>query len=370
MGERRTALRDVKTVEEFRRMLRTAASIDEKEKSLTLFFFLIVTGRLGLRIGEAIHMTEDWYDPERNVISIQPKEPCNCGLCEHNARVYAKRHDLDFEEVFANYWRVKDGSDRDVYVPTRRDRRIIERYFEEVPYTSISYGTADNRIKRLAELMDGIRPETVYFHAFRATAATHLLWSGVRPAALDVQLGWQDEKTKEKYAQRTGLRTMQEFDRVYNREPDTPIEVREDPPTWVELRPSNAEDRIFVERWTPESEIEPHPHGRDFEDALLNEFEDEDGDMPPLGAVTPTGAAVSLAAQGGGALQRRARVEERAMAENPDMADLTASHAASVVGMSLVPALALVTAIALGDGPTAAAGMLLGAGYGVWDIDL
>ena len=370
MGERRTALRDVKTVEEFRRMLRTAASIDEKEKSLTLFFFLIVTGRLGLRIGEAIHMTEDWYDAERGVISIQPKAPCNCGLCKHNAKSYADRHDLDFEEVFENYWRVKEGSDRDVYVYTERDRRIIERYFEEVPYTSISYGTAKNRIKRLAELMDGIRPETVYYHAFRATAATHLLWSGVRPAALDVQLGWRDEKTKETYAQRTGLRTKQEFERVFNSGPEKPIELREDPPTWIELRPSKAENRIFVERWTPETEIEPHPHGRDFEDALLNEFEDEDGDMPPLGAVTPTGAAVSLAAQGGGALQQRAREEERAMADNPDMADPTPSHAATVVGMCLVPALALVTAIALGDGPTAAGGMLLGAAYGTYDIDL
>lgn len=370
MGERRTALRDVKTVEEFRRMLRTAASIDDREKSLTLFFFLIVTGRLGLRIGEAIHMTLEWYDAERNIISIQPKEPCNCGLCKHNAEVYAKRHDLDFEEVFANYWRVKDGSDRDVYVPTRRDRRIIERYFEELPYTSISYGTAGNRIKRLAELMDGIRPETVYYHAFRATAATHLLWSGMAMPALDVQFGWQDEHTKTKYAQRTGLRTKQEFDRVYGRDSETPLELRDDPPTWIELRPSNAEDRIFVERWTPETEVKPHPHGRDFEDALLNEFKDEDGDMPPLGAVTPTGAAVSLAAQGGTTLQRRARVEERAMADNPEMADPTAAHAASVVGMCLVPALALVTAIGLGDGSTAAAGMLLGAGYGVWDIDL
>lgn len=58
------------------------------------------------------------------------------------------------------------------------------------------------------------------------------------------------------------------------------------------------------------------------------------------------------------------------MADNPDMADPTPSHAATVVGMCLIPALALVAAIALGDGSTAAAGMLLGAGYGVWDTDL
>lgn len=58
------------------------------------------------------------------------------------------------------------------------------------------------------------------------------------------------------------------------------------------------------------------------------------------------------------------------MADNPEMGDPTASHAATVVGMCLVPALTLVTAIAIGDGPTAVAGMLIDAGYGVWDTDL
>ena len=52
----------------------------------------------------------------------------------------------------------------------------------------------------------------------RAPAATHLLQKGIARPTLDVQFGRVDEKTKEKYAERTVLRTKQEFDRAFNRE--------------------------------------------------------------------------------------------------------------------------------------------------------
>lgn len=115
--------------------------------------------------------------------------------------------------------------------------------------------------------------------------------------------------------------------------------------------------------------------------ALSQRIENEDGEIEKTNlsqfgegdrvhSSTPAVAALHLGAQGGEALQGRARREKRAMADNPEMADPTASHAATVVGMCLVPTLALVAAIAIGDGPTAAAGMLLGAGYGTYDIDL
>jgi hypothetical protein len=85
-----------------------------------------------MRVGEVIHMQESWYDPERGVISVPPHADCDCGLCRHYAEQYADRHDLDFEEVLDEYWKVKDGSDRDIYIETERDQKIIELYFDIV----------------------------------------------------------------------------------------------------------------------------------------------------------------------------------------------------------------------------------------------
>ena len=135
------------------------------------------------------------------MISIPPHSTCDCGLYRYygesrrkprasarggcQARKYAKNHDLDFEEVLEEYWKVKDESDRDTHVPTRRDRLIIELSFAVIPYTTVSYSTVNRRVKKLAELTDGVERDRVYLHMLRATAATHLMWSGFRPPTLD-----------------------------------------------------------------------------------------------------------------------------------------------------------------------------------------
>lgn len=108
----------------------------------------------------------------------------------------------------------------------------------------------------------------------------------------------------------------------------------------------------------------------EYRDTALMHFSGDDSANSDVLTATAAGAAVSLAGRGGRGLRRRARAEERAMAANPKLADPTPEHAATMVMAAVVPALALVSAIALGDGATAAGGMLLGAGYSVHDIDL
>ena len=287
MGKRRSALRDVVTFSQFRKMLRTAARIDDRQESIAIFFFLVMMGRLGLRVGEVIHMEKSWYDPDRSVISIPPRSSCDCGLCRHYARQYAKKHDRDFEDVLEEYWKVKDGSDRDVNVPTRRDRLIIDLYFDSVPYTTVSYSTVNRRVKKIAELTDGIDPDRVYPHMLRATSATHLIWSGMRPPALDHQLGWQDEKTKERYAQKTGWRVKQDYDRIFGRDAGSPMKIREDPPTYEESRPSLRPDRIRVRSWKVDASVSPHPRTRDEEPLIhdVGDFEDAHAAFDPVSPV-------------------------------------------------------------------------------------
>ena len=287
MGKRRSALRDVVTLSQFRKMLRTAARIDDRQESIAVFFFLVMMGRLGLRVGEVIHMEESWYDPDRSVISIPPRSSCDCGLCRHYARQYAKKHDRDFEDVLEEYWKVKDGSDRDVNVPTRRDRLIIELYFDTIPYTTVSYSTINRRVKKIAELTDGVDPDRVYPHMLRATAATHLTWSDIRPPALDQQFGWQDEKTKERYAQKTAWRVKQDFDRIFGRDSGPPKKIREDPPTYEECRPDSRAERIRVESWAVDTSVSSHPRTRDEEPLIhdIDDFEDVHAALDPVSSV-------------------------------------------------------------------------------------
>ncbi|OYR45128.1 site-specific integrase [Halorubrum sp. Ea8] len=365
MGERRSALRDVLQFSQYRQMLRTAAQIDDRQESVALFFFLVTMGRLGMRIGEVIHMEESWYDPERSVISVPPHSSCDCGLCRHYARQYADRHDLDFENVLESYWKVKDGSDRDIHVPTRRDRLIIELYFDTVPYTRVSYSTVSRRLKKLAELTDEVDPDRVYPHMLRATAATALMWSGFRQPTLDQQFGWQDEKTKERYAQKTAWRAKQDYDRVLERGGGSPEKIRQDPPTYEDLRPDSEEDLITVQSWAVDKSVNAHPRGRDPEEQLrLDEYVEGDASA----AFEPISPAVVA----------RARREKRAMAHDPDAATPTRKHCVGVFAMCAVFATVLTVTAAIEGGsfsdpttlPQSFAGLPLGAAYALWDIDI
>lgn len=285
MGKRRSALRDVLTVEQYREMLRNAARIKDREESISLFFFLVMMGRVGLRVGEVIHMQASWFNPDRSTISVQPHVNCDCGLCRHYAKNWAEQNDLDFEEVLDEYWKVKDGSDRDVHVWTERGRDIIKLYFEEVPYTKVSYSTVNRRLKKIAELTDGVSPSHIYSHMMRATAASHLAWAGFAPALLDLQFGWEDEKTKERYIKKTGYQVKLEFDRILNRDDeDSRLQLREDPPTYGELRPDDEEELIEVESWSVNTSVETHPRHRD-EEPLIHNLDEYNAAFEPVSSI-------------------------------------------------------------------------------------
>jgi hypothetical protein len=259
MGKRRTAIRDVLDATDYRRLLATAARLEDRERALETFFLLVTLGRLGLRVGEAIHMRESWFSPERSQVDIPPHVACDCGLCRH----YAAQAD---EADLADYWRPKNESDRSVYVYTDRDRDALERHFRETSYTGMSYSTASRRVKLAAELTDGIDATRVYPHMLRATAATHLAWSDARGVTLDTVFGWANPETRTEYIRRTGYLARQDIDALLGRDVDTPDMLLEDPPTFGELRRDGG--LVEVESWVPDVDVETHPRGRDPEDQL------------------------------------------------------------------------------------------------------
>ena len=357
MGTRRCALRDVLTIEQYRELLREAARIEDRVESISLFFFLVTMGRLGMRVGEVIHMRESWYKEDRGVISIPPHSNCECGLCTHYAESYAEDHGLDVDEVLENYWKVKDGSDRDVKVPTERDREIIELYFEEVPYTDVSYSTVNRRLKKIAEIVGEPEVHRMYPHMMRATAATHLAHSGFLPYALDVQFGWRDENTKTKYVRATGLLVEREYARMWGNDEEEEPDVREDPPTYSELRPGDRSELRAVESWSVDAAVDTHPRTRD-EEPLLRSL-DEFGSWEEPAATDPVSPAV------------KARLaHERAMVKaSPNHTFSKARTAAAGVGLLFGATLAgttwayngLLEGVMTGDPTSVASAVIAGA---------
>lgn len=283
MGKKRTAVHDVLDAADYRQLLDTAARLDDREKAITTFYLLIVLGRVGLRVGEALHMTDEWYSRERQVINIPPHVPCDCSLCEH----YAEKAD---DATLDDYWRAKYGQGRTAYVYTEQQRDAIERYFEELPYTGMSYSTANRRVTLAAELTETVNAARTYPHALRATAATHLAWSDVLPVALDVQFGWQNPKTRRAYVDQTGLMARRQIDKALGREPDIPTMVRRNPPTFTELR--DRDDAVEPDTWTPSTSVESHPRGRDPEEQL--ELGNFGTDADPRATATTMGATVMV----------------------------------------------------------------------------
>jgi len=277
MGKKRTAVQDVLDAAHYRELLSTAARLDDREKAITTFYLAVVLGRVGLRVGEALHMTDDWYSRERGVIQIPPHAPCDCSLCDY----YARQAD---DATLDDYWRAKYDKGRTAYVYTQQQRDALERYFSEVPYSRVSYSTANRRVKLAAELTDAVNAARTYPHALRATAATHLAWNNVLPVALDVQFGWQNPGTRRAYIEQTGLLARREIDKALGRDVETPTLVLEDPPTFAELRESG--DAVEPEGWTPDKSVESHPRGRDPEDQL--ELDTFAGDADPRASALVT----------------------------------------------------------------------------------
>lgn len=325
-------------------MLRTAAKIDDKDESITIFFLLVVMGRVGLRVGEVLHLTESWWKPDRKVISVPPFVDCNCGRCKFYAKRNEPNSEKTFGELLEEYWKPKEGAHGSANARTRRTVQIINRYFNDVPYTDISYSTIYRRLVRIAELTEGVDPEQMRPHVLRATAATHWMWAGMRPPAVDGQFRWTDPKTKDRYVKITGLKTAREMDRVLGRLESDPFKLRDDPPTWEELRPENEADLIHVETWETGQKERKHPRYRDDEDWIREQTEQETisdyfNDDAPVGSIL---AAPTLYAYT--KIRARAALELAAMRESDDMIDPTTPRGAAQYLSGVV----FLTAVGLG----------------------
>lgn len=380
MEKRGSAVDFVQTSQQFENLLRTAAAIEDEKRSIECFALLLLMGRYGLRAGELIHVSPGWEDPQLPGIRIPTFHDCNCGYCQTGASRRVDDTGKTKDELLESYWSPKSRNGaRPVVLETERAREAVDRYFVEFGNAGLSYSTIYRRVVKMVELTDGVSASKLTPQVLRATAASHRAGSGLPPSVLQIMMGWHDPGVAEYYVKISGAQLHCELLKSRGRDPSpSGVNIEPKPSTWEEMRPDKAADRLEVDEWTlSEQDLPAHPRQTEEEmirKTVLDDFGDSDvekeSDDSEVLSSTLAGLAVSLAAQGGDGLQRRARAEERAMDQNPELADPTPQHAATVTTVALLPALALVSAFALGDGAIAATGMLLGAGYSIRDIDL
>lgn len=221
---------DALSEREFELLLEAASRLSASDYYYTADpeFTIYVLGRLGLRRGELAHLREEWIDWRRKMIVIPQSSPCHgarggddvCGYCRQLARQrvdYAD--DLTMQEALAWMWVPKtEAAAREIYFGfDARAEMYIERYFASDEYAVYepSSTAINRRVKKCAEMAEGLDPSHVRPHSLRATAATYHAGRGLELLALMQMMGWRQPQTAEIYIGRSGENTARQLDSIH-----------------------------------------------------------------------------------------------------------------------------------------------------------
>lgn len=182
---------------------------------LVMEFVVTVSGRLGLRVGELMHIRPEWVNYEKEWIHVPAHEKCQrgrgggiCGMCRRLAKQTAERNDISQTEAEKLYWKSKTPrSERKVpYSFSDRCERVIRDYFDEFDKMQGSQSTITRRLKEAVELSE-LERDNVTPHELRATAATYYAGTGIDVWTLQAMMGWAYAATAEHYILNSGERT-------------------------------------------------------------------------------------------------------------------------------------------------------------------
>lgn len=223
------------TPREFELLLEGAQRIEKPLQRQEAQFAVLIMGRLGLRAGELIHMSEDWINWRNRRIEIPRQDDCTigkhstvCGYCsqlgDQMVRVYNEsdepisrarerfinrhldRHwergdELTKEDVLELRWFAKtESANREV--PFGHDARVelaVERFFEDRDAWNRSKSALNRRLNKALRKADELEEDATMPHGLRSTAATWHAGRGVQALTLQSLLGWSDFQTAKRY---------------------------------------------------------------------------------------------------------------------------------------------------------------------------
>jgi integrase len=235
---------------EFELLLEGAHQIEKERQREEAKFAILVTGRLGLRAGELIHMTEDWIDWRQRRIEIPRQTDCHlgkgdgpCGYCQQLAQQMVDVHNdpesemsrarerfinrhldsgfqtgdqLSLDDVLQLRWFAKtDAACREVpFSHNARVELVIERFFEDRDGWNMSKSALNRRLNKALRLADGLDEQSTMPHGLRATAATYLSEQDIDSLTLKSILGWSDMQTAQNYLAESAGRTERALQRI------------------------------------------------------------------------------------------------------------------------------------------------------------
>lgn len=218
----RHAHEDALTDQEFEQLLDGAKQL-RPPLNLETMFVILLTGRLGLRIGELAHIKRSWVNFETGLVSIPSVEPCTkgrdgglCGYCRRQTRrIAAREASVDLEALRDTYWQPKtSAAERAVpFEFSARVANIIAAFFEAFGAWPHSVHTARRRVSIAAAVAS--LTQRIYPHCLRATAASAHAYRGLTVPALQAMMGWAQIDTAEKYIRLSGGRTKAALNEVY-----------------------------------------------------------------------------------------------------------------------------------------------------------
>lgn len=202
---------------------------------------IYVAGRLGLRVGEIVHMRESWIDWRNQMIKIPEHQHCEkgrdggiCGYCRQNAQQMAEvRTKWVLEDIYDALDEYEPGNQvtPDVFVTgeemkdmmwnaktaaaarevpfdaSPRAEIALERYFDRFDRFQVSKSGVNRRIERAAEKAIELSPEDIHPHGLRSTAASYWAGRGLRAIPLQAMFGWADLQVAKRYVANSGERT-------------------------------------------------------------------------------------------------------------------------------------------------------------------
>jgi len=212
---------------EYQQLLEGCYELDSGYYRLEARLIVLLTGRLGLRVGELTHLHEDWINWRRRMIEIPAHDPCTdgrdggiCGNCRQLAKQRVEHNDdVDLEQALTERWKSKTGAAARE-IPFDFDPRVglaIERYFDEYTAYQGSLSAVHRRLDRVIEQVPALQENNIYPHALRATAASYHASRGLEAINLQAMMGWADLSTAHRYVRRSGDRTRRALHATHSR---------------------------------------------------------------------------------------------------------------------------------------------------------
>jgi len=204
-------------------LYRGGLRINDRDKRLLICLVILLTSRLGMRIGEVMHIHEGWINWKYGYIQIPRYEPCGCKYCWKRAQSKAERDDeatID-ETLYQRQWEPKTEMGARV-IPFNWSVRItacLLAFFNQEKCVDHGYQYLRRLLRKAAENSNYLHPDHVNLHALRATAETW--WADIsldKKARRDLG-GWETDRQAWKYTATSPVILSNKIRRTLNRPP-------------------------------------------------------------------------------------------------------------------------------------------------------